>query len=85
VKLNAPIAPRQEHVWKRPTGDIHDPWAWLRNKNDPNTITYLEEENAYANQWFAQSEPSINTLFEEIKSRVQETDMSVPTQHGPWC
>lgn len=84
VKLNAPIAPRQEHVWKRPTGDFQDPWAWLRNKNDPKTLAYLDEENAYANNWFAQSEPSINTLFEEIKSRVQETDMSVPTQHGPW-
>ena len=84
MKLNAPIAPRQEHIWERPTGNIHDPWAWLRNKNDPNTIAYLDEENAYANQWFTQCEPSINTLFEEIKSRVQETDMSVPTQHGPW-
>lgn len=84
VNLNAPIAPRQEHVWKRPTGNIQDPWAWLRNKNDPDTIAYLEEENAYANRWFAQGEPSINTLYEEIKSRVQETDMSVPTQHGTW-
>lgn len=84
MKLNAPIAPRQEHIWERPTGNIDDPWAWLRNKNDPNTIAYLDAENAYANQWFAQSEPSISTLFEEIKSRVQETDMSVPTQHGPW-
>jgi len=56
----------------------------LRDKNDPDTIAYLTAENTYADAWFTECTPSIDTLFEEIKSRVVETDMSVPVRHGGW-
>ena len=79
-----PVAPRRPHVWSRPTGNVEDPWAWLQNRDDPATIAYLEAENAHANAWFASGEPSVGTVFEEIKSRVVETDMSVPVRHGDW-
>ena len=29
-------------------------------------------------------EPLRDRLFDEIKARVQETDLSVPVRHGPW-
>ena len=79
-----PQAPEKPHTWKRLTGDVADPWAWLSDKSDPDTLAYLAAENSYADAWFAKCEPSVDTLFNEIKSRVKETDMSVPTQHGPW-
>jgi oligopeptidase B len=79
-----PVAPRKAHTWPRPTGNVEDPWAWLRDKNDPDTIAYLTAENTYADAWFTECTPSIDTLFEEIKSRVVETDMSVPVRHGGW-
>jgi oligopeptidase B len=79
-----PIAPRKDHTWSRPTGNVDDPWAWLRNRDDPDTLAYLRAENAHADAWFAQCSPSIDELFEEIKSRVVETDMSVPVFHGGW-
>jgi oligopeptidase B len=66
------------------TGEVEDPYAWLRDRDDPETIAYLEAENAYADAFFAPHEPLIETLFQEIKSRVQETDESVPVPHGPW-
>lgn len=71
-------------MWRRPTGDVADPWAWLRDRNDPETIDYLTAENAYADAWFATGEPSIDTIFQEIKSRVVETDTSVPVFHNGW-
>ncbi|MEY2968380.1 MAG: hypothetical protein RIQ64_1007 [Actinomycetota bacterium] len=79
-----PRAARRSHVWQRVTGDVDDPWAWLQNRDDPETIAYLEAENAFADSWFAQGSPSIDDVFGEIKSRVIETDMSVPVQHGDW-
>jgi len=63
---------------------VEDPYAWLRDRDDPATIAYLEAENAYAEAWFASRHELVETLFEEIKSRVQETDDSVPMRHGPW-
>lgn len=79
-----PIAPKRHHVWKRPTGDVVDPWAWLQNRDDPETVKYLEAENAFADSWFATGSPGVEEVFEEIKSRVVETDMSVPVLHGDW-
>ncbi len=81
---DAPIAPKRHHVWKRPTGDVVDPWAWLQNRDDPETVKYLEAENAFADSWFATGSPGVEEVFEEIKSRVVETDMSVPVLHGDW-
>ena len=84
--LPAPIAPTRPHEWKRPTGVVDDPWAWLIDRDDPETVAYLEAENAYAARFF--DEPAraelVETIYDEIKSRVQESDLSVPVLHHGW-
>jgi oligopeptidase B len=82
--MDAPVAKLVPHTWRRPTGDVDDPWAWLRKRDDPDTIAYLEAENQYTASWAAEHGELISTLFEEIKSRVQETDLGVPVRHGGW-
>ncbi len=82
--VQAPIAKQVEHVWQRPTGPATDPWAWLRDRNDPDTMPYLEAENAYSDGWFAQHTALIDTIFSEIKARVQETDLSAPVRKDDW-
>ena len=82
--VQAPIAKQVEHVWQRPTGPATDPWAWLRDRNDPDTVPYLEAENAYSDAWFAQHTELIDTIFGEIKARVQETDLSAPVRKDDW-
>lgn len=79
-----PEAPRRPHTWPRPTGPVEDPYAWLANREDPETISYLEAENAYAAAWFAPHQELIDTVYGEIKSRTQETDESVPVRDGDW-
>ncbi len=79
-----PVAPTKPHTWERPTGPVDDPYAWLRGKDDPDTIAYLEAENAYSGAWFDARAEQVTELYAEIKSRIQETDESVPVQHGPW-
>ncbi|MGI9031627.1 MAG: S9 family peptidase, partial [Ilumatobacteraceae bacterium] len=80
----APVAPTKPHVWDRPTGPAEDPWAWLRQRDDPDTLTYLEAENRYSDTFFAEHADLVEAIFQEIKSRVQETDESVPVRNGPW-
>ena len=82
--MQAPIAKQVEHVWQRPTGPTTDPWAWLRDRNDPDTVPYLAAENAYSDGWFAQHTALIDTIFGEIKARVQETDLSAPVRKDDW-
>jgi len=82
--MNEPAAKQVPHVWQRPTGDAPDPWAWLRDRDDPDTVAYLEAENVYTDAWFAQHAELTETLFQEIRSRVQETDTAVPVRKGPW-
>lgn len=55
-----------------------DNYYWLRERDNPDTIAYLEAENAYTKKMMAHVEGLENKLFEEIKGRIKETDMSVP-------
>lgn len=82
--VQPPIAKRVDHYWERPTGRAHDPWAWLRDRHDPDTLGYLAAENEYSDHWFAQHTSLIDEIYEEIRSRVQETDLGVPVRKGPW-
>jgi oligopeptidase B len=82
--VHPPVAPQIAHTWHRPSGDVDDPWSWLRDRDDPATRAYLEAENAYYDDWAATHEPLIGELFEELKSRVQETDLSAPVLENGW-
>jgi oligopeptidase B len=55
-----------------------DDYFWLRERDDPEVIAYLEAENAYTAAVTAHTEAFQEALFEEIKGRVKETDESVP-------
>ena len=80
TSVSQPIAKRIPHVWQRPTGPTEDPWAWLRDRDDPDTIAYLEAENAYCAEWFSLHSDLVDTMYDEIKTRVQETDLSAPVR-----
>lgn len=62
-----------------------DPYEWMRDKESPQLQRFVEAENAYTATRMAHLEPLRERLFDEFKSRVQETDMSVPTRmDGYW-
>lgn len=80
----APRAPRRESTREHHGDVVVDPYAWLRDKDDPQVRAHLEAENAYAEAVTADLEPLREAIFEEIRSRTQETDLSVPVASGPW-
>lgn len=59
-----------------------DHYEWLRDKESPDTIAYLEAENAYTASRTAHLADLRQAIFDEIKARTQETDLSVPTRRG---
>ncbi len=63
---------------------IIDEYAWLTGKDDPDTIAYLQAENAYTEAATAGLAALRDQIFAEIKARTQETDMSVPVRKGGW-
>lgn len=71
-------------MWERPTGRVDDPWAWMADTTDPDFRGYVDAENAHTERWFAPHESQVEDLYQEIRSRVQETDTSVPVAYGNW-
>jgi oligopeptidase B len=55
-----------------------DHYYWLRERDNPEVIKYLNKENEYAAKEMAYSHAFEEKLFEEIKGRFKQTDMSVP-------
>ena len=81
-----PVAPTRPHEWKRRPASSTTRGPGCADRDDPETIAYLEAENAYADRYFAEPARAelVEAVFDEIKSRVQETDLSVPVLHGGW-
>lgn len=75
---------------KRPTERTHhgdvviDHYEWLRDKDDPAVIAHLELENAYTKAKTKHLSLLQEQVFEEVKRRTKETDLSVPTREGDW-
>jgi oligopeptidase B len=63
---------------------VVDEYAWLADKDNPETIAYLAAENAYTAAMTADQAGPRETIFGEIKGRTKETDLSVPTRKGRW-
>jgi oligopeptidase B len=79
-----PQAPQRPHTLTTFGHDRVDPWYWLRERDDPEVRSHLEAENSYTENVLAPVEALRTTLFEEMKARILETDMSVPSRRGPW-
>ena len=75
----APIAKRKP-MTRTHHGDVFvDPYEWLRDKDNPEVISYLEAENAYTEAQTAHLSELSDAVFSEIKARTKETDLSVPS------
>ena len=81
---DAPIADRRSSIRTHHGDSFDDPYEWLRAKDSAEVVAHLESENSYTEAKTAHLEELRETLFQEIKGRVQETDLSVPTRRGDW-
>ncbi|MBB3099897.1 oligopeptidase B [Actinoplanes campanulatus] len=83
MTIEGPPTARQVPSERTFHGDtVTDEFAWLTAKDAPETVALLEAENAWTDQATAHLEDLRGTVFQEIRSRTQETDLSVPTRKG---
>jgi len=79
-----PVAQKRPVVHQNHGDESVDPYYWLRERDNPAVLAYLEAENSYTAAMLAHTEPLQGTLYEEMKSRIKETDESVPVAHGDY-
>ncbi len=82
---NAPRAPKRPHAIIRHGDTRIDPYYWLMNREDPEVLDLLRAENSFTDHVLAGQSALRETLFGEFKSRIEETDISVPIRRrGYW-
>ena len=82
MSLKPPAARRQPQRFEN-HGDVRvDDYYWLREKQNPEVIAYLEAENAYTRAQLADTETLQQQLNAELIARIEETDQTVPTLEG---
>lgn len=82
--LKPPVAEVRPTTRSHHGYDFVDNYEWMREKDAPETRAYLEAENAYAEEQTSELATLREHIFQEVKSRVKETDMSVPTRMGDY-
>ena len=73
-----PKAKKIDKVLKMHDHERIDEFYWLNERDNPEVIEYLNEENNYRDSYMKDYKNLENELFEEIKSRIKEDDSSVP-------
>ena len=61
-----------------------DDYAWLRDRENPDVIAYLEAENAYTAAMTQHTEALQKALFDEMLARIKEDDTDVPVRRDSW-
>ena len=84
MSIEPPSAKQVGHERTYHGDTVIDEYAWLADKDDPDTIAYLKAENAYTEAATAGLAPLQEQIFAEIKARTQESDLSVPVRKGDW-
>ncbi|MEA3475476.1 MAG: S9 family peptidase [Candidatus Cloacimonadota bacterium] len=81
-KPKPPIAKVISHKTVIHGDTLLDNYYWLKDKTrtDTEVIEYINAENEYTEKMLKHTESLQETLFDEIVSRIQETDLSVPTK-----
>jgi oligopeptidase B len=96
LACSTPEAPEKRHAVsvdppraaKRPIelelhGDVRvDNYYWLRERDNPEVIAYLEAENDYTEAVMAGAADLQEKLYEEIVGRIKQDDDSVPYKKG---
>ena len=77
--LTPPRAPQRPFTRTFHGDAVSDPFHWMADKTDPELLAYLAAENAYTEEQTAHLEPLTEAIYQELKGRTKQTDLSVPS------
>ncbi len=63
--------------------EVEDPYSWIRFDHQA-AVAHLKAENSHTDSVLKASEETQQAIFEQIKSRIKETDLSVPVEVDGW-
>jgi oligopeptidase B len=75
---NTPQALQKLHEVTEVSPTRNDPFFWLREKDNPEVLKYLEAENRYTDNALKHIEKLQERLYNEMRGRIKESDVSVP-------
>jgi len=75
-----PVAAKHAHEMKIHGETVEDDYFWLRNKGTPEVESYLNAERAYAEAFMQPTAALQSKLYDEMLSRIQQTDTNVPAR-----
>jgi oligopeptidase B len=84
VATRPPVARKSPHLTTIHGETLKDDYFWLREKSNPEAITYLKAENAYTDEAMKPTEGLQKTLYTEMLGRIKQTDLSVPSRIGDY-
>jgi len=84
TEVKPPIARREPLSVRHHEIDLQDDYHWLRDKSSTEVLAYLAGETAYAEASMRPTKKLQESLYEEMISHIQETDVSVPYRDGDW-
>lgn len=79
-----PVAKKSPKVTNIHGDTLVDDYFWMREKTDPQVISYLEAENAFTDAVMKPTTPFQEALYKEMVARIKETDLSVPSRDGDY-
>ncbi len=82
--MEPPVAERKPIKTSIHGTELHDDYAWMRDKGSDAVQAYLEAENAYTAAAMSGTEALQESIYQEILSHIQEDDVSVPYADGGW-
>lgn len=77
-RFEPPVCPRHPHERLLHDDVVVDDYDWLRDRDDPETVAYMEAESRYTEAMTAEQAELRASLFDDIRFRTRQTDLSVP-------
>ncbi|MCU0569092.1 MAG: S9 family peptidase [Oculatellaceae cyanobacterium Prado106] len=78
MAVSFPKAAKNPYIHTLHGDERVDPYFWMRDRQDPAVLDYLEAENAYTEAAMQHTQTLQTDLYNEMLARIQETDLSVP-------
>lgn len=82
IPLTAPQPVKKAFTHSKHGDNRQDDYYWLRERENPDVIKYLQSENAYTESVMAPAKKIEEKIFGELKSRVKEDESSAPVKDG---
>ena len=82
---DAPVAKKENHVFREYGRERVDPYLWLSNPKDSAVLAHLHQENTYTEAVLKHTEPLQKKLYDEMVSRMEQKMESLPVKrNGYW-